>query len=133
MDESSGDKSLQPGKSIGIYSEMDEQSIHEDQETLERSCKRAFDFDSRNVENDSPVVEAVNILFYKIQGADSFPCFRTFSEDQNSSKKLGSSLVPSKKLHVYYRRFEKNQRHNKCKKFQFFFQERHNKPLQAYD
>lgn len=79
---------------------MDEQSIHGHQEPLERSCKRALDFDTRNAEKDDKVVEAVNIPVYKIQSADSFPRGRTILEDQNSSKKLGSSSVPSKNLHA---------------------------------
>ncbi|XP_060195835.1 uncharacterized protein LOC132625073 [Lycium barbarum] len=48
-----------------------------------------------------PVVEGVNILVCKIQSVDYFPCGRTFSEDLNSSKKLGSSSVPSWNLHAF--------------------------------
>lgn len=69
-----------------------------DEETLERSCKRALGFDSGNIEKDDLVAEAVNSPVYAIQTADSFPCSQTFSGDPSSSKKLGPSSVPSKIL-----------------------------------
>lgn len=78
---------------------MDEQSIHGDQEPFERSCKQALGFDNRNVENDDPVVEAVNIHVYYIQSAYNSSCgCQTFSEDANSSKKIGLSSMPWKAL-----------------------------------